>query len=82
MPLSQRHHRRNEQPEAPRTPSNAESAMGYTDVRHLDITMTNQAVQDLIEVTENPRHRYFFRPTTDIATWSMPGASRRSSCPR
>jgi len=35
--------------------------MGYTDVRQLDITMTNQAVQDLIEVTENPRHRYLLQ---------------------
>jgi hypothetical protein len=32
--------------------------MAQVDVRHLDITKTNIAVQDLIEVTENPRHRY------------------------
>jgi hypothetical protein len=28
------------------------------DVESLDITKTNQAVRELIEVTENPRHRY------------------------
>ena len=35
--------------------------MGHTDVRQLDITKTNKAVQDLIEVTENPRHRYLLQ---------------------
>jgi hypothetical protein len=31
------------------------------DVRRLDITETNQAVRELIEVTENPRHRYLLQ---------------------
>jgi hypothetical protein len=31
------------------------------DVRRLDITKTNQAVRELIEVTENPRHRYLLQ---------------------
>ncbi len=35
--------------------------MGHVDVKRLDITETNQAVQDLIEVTENPRHRYLLQ---------------------
>jgi hypothetical protein len=35
--------------------------MGHVDVKHLDITKTNKAVQDLIEVTENPRHRYLLQ---------------------
>jgi hypothetical protein len=32
--------------------------LGHTDITQLDITATNKAVQELIEVTENPRHRY------------------------
>ena len=32
--------------------------MAQVDVRQLDITKTNIAVQELIEVTENPRHRH------------------------
>ena len=32
--------------------------MGYVDAKRLDITETNQAVQELIKVTENPRHRH------------------------
>ena len=35
--------------------------MGQTDVEQLDITQTNKAVQELIEVTENPRHRYLLQ---------------------
>jgi hypothetical protein len=35
--------------------------MGHTDGRRLDITQTNKAVQDLIELTENPRHRYLLQ---------------------
>src|SRR5579884_4081043 len=35
--------------------------MGHTDVRQLDITETNKAVQELLEVTENPRHRYLLQ---------------------
>jgi hypothetical protein len=35
--------------------------MGRTDVKQLDITQTNKAVQQLIEVTENPRHRYLLQ---------------------
>ncbi len=35
--------------------------MGQTDVKQLDITETNQAVQELIDVTENPRHRYLLQ---------------------
>jgi hypothetical protein len=35
--------------------------MAQTDVAQLDITRTNAAVQELIEVTENPRHRYVLR---------------------
>jgi hypothetical protein len=31
------------------------------DVKQLDITKTNQAVQELIEVTEKPRHRYLLQ---------------------
>ncbi len=32
--------------------------MAHVDVKQLDITKTNIAVQELIERTENPRHRY------------------------
>jgi len=32
--------------------------MAQIDVKQLDITRTNIAVQELIEVTQNPRHRY------------------------
>lgn len=32
--------------------------MAHVHVKQLDITKTNIAVQELIEVTENPRHRY------------------------
>lgn len=32
--------------------------MGHVDTKQLDITETNQAVQELIAVTDNPRHRY------------------------
>ena len=32
-----------------------------TDIKHLDITRTNIAVQELIERTENPRHRYLLQ---------------------
>jgi hypothetical protein len=32
--------------------------MAATDVSQLDITQTNRAVQELLERTENPRHRY------------------------
>ncbi len=32
-----------------------------TDIKQLDITKTNIAVQQLIEVTENPRHRYLLQ---------------------
>ena len=35
--------------------------MGRTEAKQLDITMTNKAVQELIEVTENPRHRYLLQ---------------------
>ncbi len=35
--------------------------MATTDVKQLDITKTNIAVQQLIEVTENPRHRYLLQ---------------------
>lgn len=35
--------------------------MGQPDVKQLDITQTNKAVQQLIEVTENPRHRYLLQ---------------------
>jgi hypothetical protein len=35
--------------------------VGYVDVKRLDITETNQAVQELIKVTENPRHRYLLQ---------------------
>ncbi len=35
--------------------------MGVVQTRKLDITKTNIAVQDLIEVTENPRHRYLLQ---------------------
>jgi hypothetical protein len=35
--------------------------MRQTAVKQLDITKTNQAVQQLIEVTENPRHRYLLQ---------------------
>jgi len=33
-------------------------AVAQVDVKQLDITKTNIAVQELIEVTENPCHRY------------------------
>ena len=35
--------------------------MGHTNVNEFDITMTNEAVQALIEVTENPHHRYLLQ---------------------
>lgn len=35
--------------------------MAVVDVKQLDITKTNLAVQELIEVTENPRHRYLLQ---------------------
>lgn len=35
--------------------------MAHVDVKGLDITETNKAVQELIEVTENPRHRYMLQ---------------------
>jgi hypothetical protein len=35
--------------------------MGRTDIKQLDITQTNRAVQELIGVTENPRHRYLLQ---------------------
>ncbi len=35
--------------------------MPQVDVKQLDITKTNAAVQALIEVTENPRHRYLLK---------------------
>lgn len=35
--------------------------MGHVDVKRLDITETNRAVQELIERTENPRHRYLLQ---------------------
>ena len=35
--------------------------MTQVDVKRLDITKTNAAVQRLIEVTENPRHRYLLQ---------------------
>ena len=35
--------------------------MPETDVKRLDIRHTNQAVQELIAVTENPRHRYLLQ---------------------
>jgi hypothetical protein len=35
--------------------------MPPVDVKQLDITKTNIAVQELIEVTENPRHRYLLQ---------------------
>ena len=35
--------------------------MTAVDVEELDITNTNTAVQELIEVTENPRHRYLLQ---------------------
>jgi hypothetical protein len=35
--------------------------VGPVDVKRLDITETNKAVQELIEVTDNPRHRYLLQ---------------------
>jgi hypothetical protein len=35
--------------------------MAAVEIARLDITQTNRAVQDLIEVTENPRHRYLLQ---------------------
>ena len=35
--------------------------MAHVDTTQLDITRTNIAVQELIEVTENPRHRYLLQ---------------------
>lgn len=35
--------------------------MAQVDVRQFDITETNRAVRELIEVTENPRHRYLLK---------------------
>lgn len=36
-------------------------AVAQVDVQQLDIAKTNIAVQELIEVTENPRHRYLLQ---------------------
>jgi hypothetical protein len=36
-------------------------AVRHVDIKRLDITETNRAVQELIEVTENPRHRYLLQ---------------------
>ena len=35
--------------------------MAHVDIKGLDITETNKVVQELIEVTENPRHRYLLQ---------------------
>jgi len=35
--------------------------VAHVDIKGLDITETNKAVQELIEVTENPRHRYLLQ---------------------
>jgi hypothetical protein len=35
--------------------------VAHVDIKGLDITETNKAVQELIEVTENPRHRYLLK---------------------
>jgi hypothetical protein len=35
--------------------------VAQTNVKQLDITQTNKAVRELIEVTENPRHRYLLQ---------------------
>jgi hypothetical protein len=35
--------------------------MADVDVKRLDITETNRAIQELIAVTENPRHRYLLQ---------------------
>ena len=35
--------------------------MAHVDIKGLDITETNRVVQELIEVTENPRHRYLLQ---------------------
>jgi hypothetical protein len=35
--------------------------VAHVDIKRLDITETNKAVQELIEVTENPRHRYLLQ---------------------
>ena len=35
--------------------------MTHVDIAQLDITKTNLAVQELIEITENPRHRYLLQ---------------------
>lgn len=35
--------------------------MGQAETRRLDITETNKALRELIEVTENPRHRYLLQ---------------------
>lgn len=43
---------------AKHTGRNGADGVAQVDVKRLDITKTNIAVQELIEVTENPRHRY------------------------
>lgn len=35
--------------------------MAQVDISELDITQTNRAVRELIEVTDNPRHRYLLQ---------------------
>lgn len=35
--------------------------MAAVEIGRLDVTQTNRAVRDLIEVTENPRHRYLLQ---------------------
>ena len=47
-----------------------------------DITKFNIAVDRLLDVTENPRHRYLLEAYNRHATWSWPGVTRRSSTPR
>lgn len=56
--------------------------MAQVSIKQLDITETNVAVRELIEVTENPRHRYLLEAYDRHRNLEQPGASRRSSLPR
>ena len=44
-----------------------------------DITQTNRAVERLIEITDNPRHRYLLHAYNRHRYRKWPAATRRSS---
>ena len=51
--------------------------------KNFDVTKTNVAVDWMLETTENPRHRFLFRPmAAHPACWRSLVATRRSSTNR